>query len=277
MGLGAVVGSVIGVGASIFGSKKAADAQADAASSAAAVEKEMFDQVYGDLAPYRATGTRALGALENMFLPQQEVNPEYTAAQEELAALKSAPPMVADQPARLPYMRFGSDRMQERYAAQQAQPRPAAPNPAIQQAEQKLANIPQYIDVSGGTGPDYSEFYKSPGYEFRLQEGVNALDRSAAARGKLNSGQQGKALMEYGQGIASAEFGNYANRLAALAGTGQTAVAQGGQFGMASAANQGNAMMNAGAARASGYAGMANAVNRGVENVMGLYGMGAFG
>ncbi len=77
-----------------------------------------------------------------------------------------------------------------------------------------------------------AKFQTDPGYQFRLQQGVNAIDRSGAARGMRLSGAQEKALSDYGQGTGSAEYGNYYNRLAALSGQG---------FDAAKAANQGYA------------------------------------
>jgi hypothetical protein len=47
---------------------------------------------------------------------------------------------------------------------------------------------------------------EDPGYQFRLAEGQKALERSAAARGGLNSGGTLKALARYSQGVASDEF-----------------------------------------------------------------------
>lgn len=67
------------------------------------------------------------------------------------------------------------------------------------------------------------KFYTSPKYQFRLTEGLQGLDRSAAARGTLMSGQTIKAAQEYGQGLAAEEFDNYYNRLAGLADTGANA------------------------------------------------------
>lgn len=58
------------------------------------------------------------------------------------------------------------------------------------------------------------QFQASPGYNFRMQEGVDALDRSAAARGGLFSGRQGKALTDFAGNLASAEYGNWYNRRA---------------------------------------------------------------
>lgn len=87
-------------------------------------------------------------------------------------------------------------------------------------------------------------FEEDPGYQFRLAEGNKAMDRSAAARGNLLSGGQAKALTQYNQGMASQEYGNafgramqehsveagrkgdQFNRLAAMAGVGQTASQQ---------------------------------------------------
>ena len=107
-----------------------------------------------------------------------------------------------------------------------------------------------------------------PSYKFRLGEGMKALERSAAARGGLISGGALKAAQRYGQEFASNEFGNAYNRLASMAGIGQTATGAmsgaAGQFG----SNAGNLMTGAGAARASGYVGGANALTSGLGQYM---------
>ena len=117
----------------------------------------------------------------------------------------------------------------------------------------------------GDDGPDYSEFFKSPGYDFRFGEGIRAIDRSASARGRLNSGATGRELTRYGQGFASNEFNQYANRLASLAGIGQTSAAQTGQFGTQAAGIAGGHIANAGTARASGYSAMGNIFQAGFD------------
>lgn len=53
---------------------------------------------------------------------------------------------------------------------------------------------------------------QDPSYQFRLQQGVNALDMSAAAKGRLQSGAQDKAITQYGQDLASQEYSNAFNR-----------------------------------------------------------------
>jgi len=107
-----------------------------------------------------------------------------------------------------------------------------------------------------------------PSYSFRFQEGLKALDRSAAARGGLLSGGALKAAQRYGQEFASNEFGNAYNRLASRAGFGQTASTNMGGAAGSFGANAGNLMTGAGAARASGYVGGANALTSGLGQYM---------
>lgn len=113
---------------------------------------------------------------------------------------------------------------------------------------------------------------KDPGYAFRLAEGNKAINAAAAARGMGNSGATLKALTKYGQDYASNEYNNAYNRfntnqtqrfnrLASLAGVGQTANGQTAAAGM-NAANQmgSNILGGANAAAAATMAG-GNAIN----------------
>ncbi len=134
--------------------------------------------------------------------------------------------------------------------------------------------IAQSQQGGGEAGPDYSAFYKSPGYQFRQDEGIRAIDRSASARGQLMSGGTLRELQRYGQGLASSEFGNYANRLASMAGLGQSAAFNSGQLGAtaggqvgASAANIGQSIMSGGQAQAAGIVGGNNAFQQGLGGV----------
>ena len=53
----------------------------------------------------------------------------------------------------------------------------------------------------------------SPGFQFRLQEGAKALERSAAAKGTLLTGGTLKGLTRYAQDYAANEYGQNYNRL----------------------------------------------------------------
>jgi hypothetical protein len=126
------------------------------------------------------------------------------------------------------------------------------------------------------------QFQADPGYAFRLSEGMKALERSAAARGGLLSGATMKGLQRYGQELGSQEYTNAFNRyqaerqaalnpLQSLAGMGQTTAQQIGQAGMLAGQNMGQTMMGAGAARASGYVGQANALNQALGTGLNYY------
>lgn len=130
---------------------------------------------------------------------------------------------------------------------------------------------------------------QDPGYQFRLKEGLKAIDRTASARGGLLSGGALKAAAQYGQDYASQEYGNaYSraldiynaavareaagyNRLSSLAGVGQTTAGnlstQAGQFGRSAGQvyqDTGTAVANSllaqGNARASQYGAIGNAI-----------------
>jgi len=140
------------------------------------------------------------------------------------------------------------------------------------------------------TGQD---MYKDPGYAFRLNEGIKALDRSAAARGGLLSGNQLRGVTEFGQNYATNEYQNAFNRyqaeraarlnpLQSLSGGAQTSANTltnaAGNLGSGEAAALmagGNAaaagLINAGNARASGYVGGANAWGNTVGNITNAY------
>lgn len=141
-----------------------------------------------------------------------------------------------------------------------------------------------------------SDLYTDPSYKWRLEQGTQALNSSAAARGMLGSGQNLKDVTNYAQGAASQEYQNafdrfnvnqtnLYNRISALAGMGQNtavgmgaqgtaAAAQMGQNTMSGASAAGNYLTSGASASAAGQIGSANAIsgaiNGGVGNWMGL-------
>jgi len=130
--------------------------------------------------------------------------------------------------------------------------------------------------------PGY-DYTTSPGYQFRFNEGLRALDSSAASKGLLLSGGQVKAAERYGQGIGADDFDRSFNRVASVASGGQQVNTTLGQLGQQAASNAGNAVIQGGQARASGYIGQANAINNGIGNLSylamnsGLFGGGGGG
>lgn len=117
------------------------------------------------------------------------------------------------------------------------------------------------------TGQD---IYDDPSYQFRLQQGQDSIQSSAAAQGGLLSGATLKALQNYGQDYASQEYQNaynrfnadqtnQYNRLSNLVGVGQNAAAQTGNAGLQTGQAIANNTMAGGNAKASGIIGNANA------------------
>jgi len=117
-----------------------------------------------------------------------------------------------------------------------------------------------------------SDFQADPGYAFRLSEGQQALDRSAAARGGLISGGALKAATRYGQDMGSQEYTNAFNRyqtnrsnqlqpLGNLMASGQSAASNQGQAAGNYGTNAGNLMTQAGQATAAGQLGVGNTIN----------------
>lgn len=155
------------------------------------------------------------------------------------------------------------------------------------------AAVTRQADIMGLNGQPamdnaFTAFRSDPGYGFTRDEAIKGVDRSAAARGLLNSGRTIKAIQERAASLADQSFGNWFNRYGAIAGNGQTATGGTAQAGANAAANQGDALMAGGAARASGYRDAANAssqgwggamssVNQGLNNYFALNGLGGGG
>jgi hypothetical protein len=100
-----------------------------------------------------------------------------------------------------------------------------------------------------------ADYQADPGYGFRMQEGMKALNQTAAARGGMLSGNALRGAQEYGQNLGSQEYQNAYNRyigeqgtrrntLANLAGIGQTTANTMNQAGSMYATNAGNIMQN---------------------------------
>ena len=152
-----------------------------------------------------------------------------------------------------------------------------------------------------------SAFEADPGYQFRLGEGMKALERSASGRGGVLSGRAGKEFERFGQRLGSEEFGqSYLrafneftqnrgarfNRLAALAGIGQTAVGTGSQVGtnvaggladisLGTGSRLGDIALQAGNVRAAGIVGAtspwANVLSQLPGQAFGLWQFGRMG
>jgi hypothetical protein len=189
-----------------------------------------------------ATGASVAGGIGGALI---ESNAAQNAAQTQADA--------ADRASQVQYNEF-----QQQQANQQ--PWINAGASALPSLSQLAYNKPQFTQQDFQNNMD-------PAYQFDLNQGLQAIQRSAAAKGGLMSGGTLKSLNDYAQGQASNEYQNsynrfmnnqntQFNRLASLAGLGQTANGAIGQAGMNMANNVGNNIM--GAANASGAAQIAS-------------------
>lgn len=128
----------------------------------------------------------------------------------------------------------------------------------------------------------YGGFTKTPGYDFRMEQGRQAVEAGAASRHGLMSGAAQEALARYGQDYGSNEYNNYLGRLGPLAASGQNAAGMQGAASQAFGSQIGQNMMaggqaaaqgvaNAGNAAASGTIGMTNALTGGIGNLVGAW------
>ena len=213
---------LVGAGASIYSSSKAADAQKAGIDASAAVQREMFDKQTALQEPFRQGGMTA----QNQLMTLLGLNP-------------------------------GADSG-------------VTVNP----------NDPNF----GKYSRDFSmaDYQADPGYAFRLSEGMKGLQNSAAAKGLLSSGSTLKGITDYGQGMASQEYGNAYNRyqtnranqlnpLTGILGMGQTATNNvsnaAGQLGQ----GLGQAAAATGAANASSYINSGNALNNALSGGVNAY------
>lgn len=143
--------------------------------------------------------------------------------------------------------------------------------PYKQAGDTSLKQLMGQMGPSGYFNQTYTgqDIYDDPSYQFRLQQGQDSIQSSAAAQGGLLSGATLKALQNFGQESASQEFGNAYNRfnadqsnrynrLSNIVGVGQNAAAQVGNAGAQTAQAVANNTMAGANSIAAGQVASAN-------------------
>lgn len=102
-------------------------------------------------------------------------------------------------------------------------------------AENTLASL---YGNNGGAAETAAQanFANTPGYQFALGQGENAVNASAAQNGNPLSGNTLEALNNYAQGTANSTYNNYVNQLQNLASGGLSAAGGTGTAGLTGAA-----------------------------------------
>ena len=136
--------------------------------------------------------------------------------------------------------------------------------------------------LTGQFGPEQFGQYLDPSMAFRQRLGTQATERLANIGGGAISGNTMRALTDYGQNLASTEYGNAFNRfqtergniyntLANIAGMGQQAVNTGVNAGQSFAAGQTGLITGGAAAQAAGTVGASNALAGGFGGATNAY------
>jgi hypothetical protein len=133
-----------------------------------------------------------------------------------------------------------------------------------------------------GQAPDgFRGYQESPGYQFQLNEGLDAAKSAAAMHGGTMSGATLQALNNYGQGVANQDYQTYLNRLQGIGMQGQAAAQGMSAAGQNYGQNALGAIGSRGDARASGAIGGYNAlmggINSGIQGYGYMQGMGQGG
>jgi len=145
------------------------------------------------------------------------------------------------------------------------------------------------------------QYHQSPGYQFALGQGLEAINNSAAAKGMILSPNTSKSLASYATGLADQDFqqayqnayqaytqnqSNTLNALSGMAGYGNTAATNiSGAAGTAGSNNAsllsslgtslGGNIIGAGNAGAAGQVGVGNAISGGISNLGNIYNQSA--
>jgi hypothetical protein len=149
--------------------------------------------------------------------------------------------------------------------------------PAYDRGEQAAGVYQTALGIPSMTGGVtqqgiYDQVRMTPGYQAQLEAGTKAIDRAAPLAGGMYSGRRMKALQDYGQNTFGSYYQDWQNRVAGIAGQGQSAGQNIGQAGMNYANNAGGLMVQGANARAQGTMNSANAWSGAIGTGVGLYG-----
>ena len=247
--VGTVAAGAIGANAA----RSAAKTQAGAANRASDVQLQMFNQTQQNLAPYQGAGVSSLESLMTGLGETPPPSVSFNGA----AYLAANPDVAAD-----PY--YSQNPYQHWVQHGQAEGR------------QNPGNGSSALAPGSLTAPfTAAQFQESPGYQFQQQQGIQAIDSSASAKGV--TGNTLKDLMTFGTGLANQDWYNAQNAyygrqqqlydmFSGQAGAGQNAASNLGGFAQNTGAQIGSNIIGAGNARAAGTVGAANAFSGGLNS-----------
>lgn len=200
-----VIGAA-GIGASLYSSYKARKAQEEAAKKAQEEQLAYANDASKrmEAAGGQANALVAQGAQQgldqlrqSMGLGQQSLQQGFGQARQDLGQYYGQGMGYLGQGDALAMQRLGAGQQSAQGTLERAA------------ANSRLAAL-----MGGGLA---SGFQADPGYAFRQQQGEQALQRQASAAGGRLGTRSLQSLMNFNSGLASQEYGNYANRAISMA------------------------------------------------------------
>lgn len=266
----AIGGSLAGSAIQGMGAKSAAKAQQRQADQQIKLQREIYDDTTKRFQPIYDSGTNALAAYN--YELGLGPRPTFGGTAPQIETVTTPGQMM---PA---YGRRSDPRDRDGYNGPDIyeprtnwmQPGPATTTYKVGgNSFATLDEAQAWANANKQGGQAYGGFQKTPGYDFRLNQGLDAVQAGAAARGGLYSGAAMKALQQYGQDYATSEYTPYLNRLAGMTDTATAAAGNMANAGANMGAGVGSALAAKGNAQAAGSIGMGNAINGGIQNMLG--------
>ena len=265
-----VFASVASAAIGAIGASKAAKAQTKAANSQIELQQGIYEDQKALFDPFRTSGLNALGAYNS----ELGLGPAPMIGGTPLDITTVPGTMPAAGTNALGGFSLARGNQDRRNYTPGSTPAPQA-SPTTYQVGGKtfysLEEAQAYANANKTGGQAYGGFRQTPGYQFALDQGINAIDRSAASSGGLFSGETMKAAQSYGQGLQNQQYDNYLNRLSGLVANGQNAVNGAAAAGQNYATGASNALGSIGNAQAAGAIGVGNALNNGLSNGIGIW------
>ncbi len=284
---GAIISGAMGASAS----KKASKAQAEATKDAMEAQQLQYDVARGDLTPWRSTGGSAitrLGDLMGITSQAPTGDPRYDEIVNRLRSEDDAA-----HTAQYGYSLFDPKSWYVSRGDKTEQLDKGWQDKATAEFVSKYGQ--DALNSATPKGEGYgdltkkftlADFWDDPvtkaSYQQGLDQGTKALANMAGARGNRNSGAQLKALTRFAtdytgnqaagsQGRFVGDQTNLYNRLAGVAGSGQTAATNTAQFGQNTANTIGGMLTAQGNARGAAGISGANAMGGALSNAANTY------
>lgn len=288
--MAAIAGALIAGGTSLLGgmmgssaSSKAAKQQLQASREATAEQRRQYDLNRADLMPFLQTGYGAnsklayLLGINTLDKPVAPLTKDYTTTQPGYWTAEKRSMFGT-----------GSD-MQvtpSSYVEGKTLFNDTGYNAAMSEYERNLAAYNQAEqDLANGTGDagyllrkfTPGDLTQDPGYQFQMEQGQQAIDRAAAARGNRYAGSTLKELLRFNTGLADSTYNQAFNRDAAeksrifgmltgVTGQGSSTANSLAGLGQAASNNISSNILAGGNAQAAGTVGSANALASGIGN-----------